>query len=436
MKVCLVLWKSVSSVCNSVPFFHSFLRFAMRLVSLVLTVVIAVLLCISASLPLRAIPQYSLMTGNRCLTCHVNSQGSGIRTELGWYASKDAGMIQLKDIPILAGLETETNTYFDNSLIIGMDWRGQLARSWTFAEARRRFFPMQLAFYGAYTPTKWLTVEGTFDVASLWGSVRAMYPGQSSWMASVLIQPDYVLPLLRVGHFQPTVGIRYDDHTMLARQVAGAFPQPLLAPYYADWGAEIHYDGLQWLSLTVGAFLPRNLSAVRVENAQAEFVSIVPGVTSETSFSGLIASPTFNARAMTWIRTEDHILNGYVGVSALRNGTFTLANAFAGIGIPDRASLHAEYAVTSITNGQQTRNISSELMVRVVSWLYPYVRYERGVTEPVSPFFEGQTLYTNQAVVGVQWFPIPQFELRPEFRFVDTEAYTSTRWALQVHLFY
>jgi hypothetical protein len=414
----------------------------MRFVShLVIVIAIAIatviaLLCITSSVPVFALPQYSLMTGNRCLTCHVNSQGSGIRTELGWYASKDAAMIQLKDIPILAGLESESNAYFDSQLIIGMDWRGQLARSWTFAEARRRFFPMQLAFYGAYIPTTWLTVEGTFDVASLWSSVRTMFPGQSSWMVSVLIQPDYVLPLLRIGHFQPTVGIRYDDHTMLARQSAGAFPRPFLAPFYADWGAEIHYDGLQWLSLTVGAFLPHNLSAVTVENAQGESVSIVPGVTPNTPLSGLIASPTFNARAMTWIRDEDHVVNAYVGVSALRNGSFMLANAFAGVGLTDRASLHAEYAVTSITNGQQTRNISSELMVRVASWLYPYIRYERGFTEPVSPFFEGRTLYTNQAVVGMQWFPFPQFELRPEFRFVDTEEYTSTRWALQVHLFY
>ncbi|MCS6809418.1 MAG: hypothetical protein RML40_11545, partial [Bacteroidota bacterium] len=104
----------------------------------------------STALPVWALPQFSLMTGNRCLTCHINAQGGGIRSELGWYALKDAGMLQPSTIPLLKelyALEGESNAYLDGQLTLGMDVRGQMTRSPATATAQRRFFPMQLAIY-------------------------------------------------------------------------------------------------------------------------------------------------------------------------------------------------------------------------------------------------------------------------------------------------
>jgi hypothetical protein len=399
---------------------------------------LVLMLFLGITAPLHAIPQFSLLTGNRCLTCHITTQGGGIRGELGWYASRDVGMLKPKDIPILRelyALDGESNSFFDNTLTIGMDARGILTRSPRSADALRRFIPMQLSLHAAYQPVQWLTVEGTFNFAAL--SYR--YAGQPTWAASVIIQPDYVLPQLRVGHFQPSIGMRYDDHTMLIRQVAGAsFPNgsPLIAPYYADWGAELSYDGLKWLSLTAGAFLPKNLSQLLTIDANGDFVPLLSKITSpDPSLAELAASPTLLGRMVLWLRTEDHALNSHLGASVMNNGTFTMINAFGGLGLTDAVSLMGEYALSGIKDARQTRNYSLELTYRPFSWLYPFVRYEYGTTRQAITGGVGE-YYTRQAVAGVQWFVLPYLELRPEFRYIETEAFTSTRWAVQIHLFY
>lgn len=398
---------------------------------------IVALWILSASSAL-ALPQFSLMTGNRCLTCHVNAQGGGLRGELGWYAAKDASMLNTKDIPLLRdlyALDGESNSYVNGQLTFGMDLRGQLTRSPNFDQAPRRFFPMQLALYAALKldAVPWLTLEGGFDFASLWTERRTPYPGQSSFTASVLIQPGLTLPLLRVGKFQPTIGVRYDDHTMLIRQVAGAFSRPLIPPFYGDWGAEVQYDGLQWLSLAAGAFLPQNLSAINTGYSNGDFGSIIKGVTPISSLDTLLRSPTLTGRVKFWLRTEDHVVNSYLGSSVLTNGDFGMLSFFAGVGITDRISLMGEYVLSGVRNGFSGRNWSAELTYRPFAWLYPYVRYEQGRTQVLDG---GNDTYANNLTLGVQWFPLPYIELRPEWRFYDNDRITSTRWNLQVHLFY
>jgi hypothetical protein len=402
----------------------------------------AIIFCFGLSAAtVQALPQFSLMTGNRCLTCHVNAQGGGIRSELGWYAAKDASMINPKDVPLLRelyALDGESNAYIDGQLTIGMDLRGQMTRSPRSDLAERRFFPMQLALYGALNVigAEWLTLEGGFDAASLWQSARGTYPGQSGWSASALIQPGLTLPLLRVGHFQPTLGVRYDDHTMLIRQISGAFGRPLLPPMYADWGAELQYDGLQWLSLAAGAFLPRNLSAIRSATTSGEFSSILGALSPESSFGELLADPVLTGRIKLWLRTEDHALNSYVGGSTLYHSGFQLWNAFAGVGLTDRLSLMGEYMTAAMRGGFTTQSWSLELTYRPFAWLYPYVRYEQGQTQNPASGGGFSAAYANNLTIGAQWFPLPYIELRPEWRLYDTERYASTRWNLQVHVFY
>ena len=54
------------------------------------------------------------------------------------------------------------------------------------------------------------------------------------------IQPSFKLPRLRIGYFQPSIGVRYDDHTAVVRQIAeGSGPRSLIAPNYAEVGAEL-----------------------------------------------------------------------------------------------------------------------------------------------------------------------------------------------------
>ena len=44
-----------------------------------------------------ALPQFSLISGNRCSSCHINQQGGGGRNDLGWYSYRDIGAIEPKE---------------------------------------------------------------------------------------------------------------------------------------------------------------------------------------------------------------------------------------------------------------------------------------------------------------------------------------------------
>lgn len=389
--------------------------------------VLFVIVGASSLLPTWATPQFSLLTGNRCQNCHVNQQGSGIRNDLGWYSNNDVGLLK----PAWLGLEGfyeaigESNTLLDDKLTIGMDFRMQTAKSHKSPDAERKLFPMQAAAHASYAATEWLTAEGMYSFG------KKRYNGQAVWSASLLLQPDFSYPQLRIGYFQPSIGMRYDDHTMLVRQVAGNEYLPLIAPNYADAGAEINYEGIKWITVGAGVFRADNLSENLVQNKDGNLVPLV----SKDDI-------TFNGRVVFWPRLFDHAINTYIGSSYLANNDFSFATAFAGIGWTDNLALFAEYAHSDKTGSRKTDNISVELTYQLISPILLYVRAEHGKTQQsLSTLSLDNTM--TQWVVGSQIFLLPYIELRPEFRLVDTEQtprlsdqYRSQRFAMQLHVFY
>ncbi len=383
----------------------------------VVFVVIAFAALIAGSSTALALPQFSLLTGNRCINCHIAPQGGGLRNDLGWYSMRDVGLIDPADLGMPG--PGESNTLFDGLLRTGLDFRMQRARSHKSPDAEGKIFPMQAALYGALVPTEWATVYAAYNFGA-----KKRYNGQQSWSTSLLLQPDYSYPILQAGFFQPSIGVRYDDHTMLVRQVAGAAGVPLIAPYFAELGAEITYNSLKWLSVTAGAFNARSLA----ENLVTGLDSLPHALVDEDNLS-MLGRVVFSPRAL------DNELNMYAGVSLLLNDDFSLTNIFAGVGFTDDVSLMAEYAHSDKQDLRTTDNFSIDLTWQALDALLLYVRGERGVTS-LTYLAEPVEEYTNQVVLGTQIFVLPSVELRPEYRWVDTEAFTSTRYAVQLHLFY
>ncbi len=368
-----------------------------------------------------------------------------MRNELGWYMAKDMALLSAHTLGLQFIEKAETNSLADGALTLGFDARVQMTRSPRISTAETRFIPMQTSVYAAWALAPWLTLEGMADIGSLArlaAGAGLPFIGQQAWMASALIQPGLTLPQLRIGHFQPSIGLRYDDHTMLVRQVAGANTIPIIAPNFAEYGAELNYDGVQWLSLTAGVFLPRSLAQTRTVNRFGEstplFGDTLAMAAAASNLGELVKTPSYLLRAYVLPRTEDHTMTGILGASFFVNQSFSMANIFAGIGLSDRVSLQGEYAISGVREGRQTRNYSVMLTYQAFPWLLPFARFEQGRTQVSDPNTASGVaeLYSTQAVVGVQLFPIPFVELRPEFRFYDTETFTATRWNLQLHLFY
>jgi hypothetical protein len=377
-----------------------------------------------------AIPQFSALTGNRCSNCHVNPGGGGTRNELGWYSWYDVSVIpRTSDALDWLYRSDESNQYFGDKVIFGMDLRVQNTRG--FAEgAERKTFPMQAALYAAYTPVKAVTLEGSFNLAALRQrpntDTRVVYPGQRMGSYSALVRVSDSLPMIRTGLIRPSIGMRYDDHTMAPYSYAnaGGGRDTYLAPDWAEYGAEVTYETLRWLTLQAGVFGSSALAQMRL-----------PGTSGSAPRAAIDGNaPTVSARAVVWPRFVNDLVNTWVGGSYLVNGDFSIASGFVGVGLSDHVSVMADYTAVRKTNVISSGNVMAELMWQIYSPLFVYGRYEHYRTE----FGAGtSTVETNAAVLGSQIFLLPYVELRPEYRIWDTALDgTSNRWNIQLHIFY
>lgn len=371
-------------------------------------------------LPGWAIPQFSLLTGNHCGACHVIPAGGALRSELGWYSLHDVGLLQWSHL----GLEQvqrwlqQGNSFWDGRLLVGFDFRLQGFQSHNPAyNPRWRLFPMQGALHVGFQPVKALSAEATLNAG------RPVFPGQQRWSASLHFHPHRRLPSLRLGFMQPAVGLHYDDHTLLVRRLPGArFDSPqqtyLLAPNVALWGASAMWLPLPEISLTAALFRAGDLSQVRLPDSTGTRPLAEP---SELLWNGHL-----------WLFPRSKHLSFWLGSSWLGNRTVQLWNSFAGIGWIDHAALWGEHSLLH-TPGFQRWTLTAELDLWLWDALLPYVRLEHGrVTQPA---IEPQP-YTTQFVAGAQLFVLPFVEVRPEYRWADTEGYRSGRFAVQLHLFY
>jgi hypothetical protein len=412
---------------------------------------VAVSLLAAEAGTLYAIPRFSLLTGTRCSACHFNPQGGEIRTELGWSAMNKTGAFSLfgskgkestggaaggeDDFSSLAesgpavtdslgGEESEniqeTNGYLNGLLTVGLDVRLQLAKlgrpTAEVPDVPRRFIPMQISPYIGVSPMEMLSLYGNFNMAGyIYRKMRkgnSTYPGQADWDGALLFQPAITAPSLKVGVIQPSIGIRHDDHTMFIRRDAAGSGSPLIPPYYNELGAELTYEGMNWLTVNAGVYQAKMLNEV-----------------DPTIDAG---KPSYLGRVMLWPQLLDAGMNGQVGASYFANGDFRMVNVFAGIGLADRATIYGEGLFSRNATGKEVQNLSVLGSYQLAGWMSLDWRYEHGLTERVGigPSF------ANAFVLGVEFFPIPFLEVRPEYRYLETDDYELGQYTIQVHAFY
>lgn len=356
---------------------------------------------------LQALPRFSLLTGTRCSACHFNPQGSGIRNELGWSSMNQVGAISPSSLGLDSLYAAETNTLFDGLVTLGLDARLQMAKLGHTATTPRKIIPMQLAPSLAITPSEELAIYGTYNA----GPTR--YVGQTSYEFAVQYQPGITLPGIRAGYIQPSIGIRHDDHTMYMRRDAARLGTPIIPPNYNDWGAEITYEGQHWLTVNAGAFSARNLAGK-----------------PELSLDS--AKPLYLARIILWPQLLDDGLNGMAGASFFGNDDFSMMNAFAGVGLSDKATIYGEGMYTRTADNWIYRNMMVHGSYQLAQWLALDWRYEWGLTEHVST----GPLYAHSFVIGTQFFLLPYLELRPEYRYFENDQYGMGQYTVQLHAFY
>jgi hypothetical protein len=376
-----------------------------------------------------ATPRLALLSGTRCSACHVNPQGSGLRTDLGFSSMNEVGLFKWSspaegEEELMAA--APTNLMANGLIMPGVDIRVQQVKLST--TGKPALIPMQLSPYLAVLPTKELTLYGNYNIASALYRMRkgnSTYPGQTDWEAAVQYQPSIDLPSIRVGMIQPSIGIRHDDHTVFVRREAALNGINLIPPYYHDIGAEIIYEGMKWLTVNAGLYNAYNLSQTDL--------SIGP---IDKNFD--FAKPSFLGRVKLWPQLLDEGINGQLGASIFTNGEMRMVNVFAGFGLADKATFLIEGVHARNAADRIVRNFSVMGSYQLRSWLSAHWRYEWGQTE----LYPGVDLsHANAFILGAEFFPFPMVEIRPEYRYFERNPFSEARehsgqYTVQLHLFY
>lgn len=389
----------------------------MRTKLLILFVVLAALAAISYSTD--ATPGFSLWTGNRCSECHATYQGGGMRNGFGWQFGKDASLFQPQDVGLKSvydALDAGGYYFFDSLLSVGADFRYQTVRSHKTEAAERRYFPMQASLYLASDPAEWIHFGGQYNAGP------KIFNGQQMWSAYTIIKPAENLPMIRAGYFQPSMGIRDCDMTMLDRRIpASDGSEVMIAPDFAEYGVELAYEGFDWLTANLGVFDSKSLSELSIFGGQIPLI--------------LKGNPSFNARLVfypAWF--FDIAPDSYIGSSFFINGEFIYSSAFAGLAINEDFSLNFQY---NGYNSPYTRNSVS--YIGGINYNLLGIMFGlRGEIGETRYFLNSNvvSLETKQASLYARIFLLPHIQFIPEYRFQETEEFRSTRWIAQFHFYY
>lgn len=395
-------------------------------------------------------PQYSVMRsmGTKCTSCHVNPNYGGQRNFAGWLSSTSIGIVDPSSIG-LGGVwdaMANTNSVWEDRIMFGADIRFQNAKWATTAglnqgrddqwqllgkpEFERKFMTMQLMPYVRVQATEWLSFDASYNVAyDIHSDMR--YASQQPYYASARISINEKLPSLRIGYFSPSIGVDYDDHTLLVRQVAGSGrSQPLITADYAELGAELNYDGIEWLNASFGVFESKNADPTLIHTNSLSTVSNI----------------SFHPSLPMGINTFFGVSNYFNGKLKNDDGMYfdrdylNITSFYFNIGLSDRLALMTEYITSNkvlspVDPIREVNNYLIELNYQLIEPLNVFARYESGTTTLNDT---GKEYEAKQYVFGAHIFPLPFIDILPEYRIYDRGDISgySSQWAIQLHIFY
>jgi hypothetical protein len=402
----------------------------------------------------EATPRMSLTAGTPCTACHHSPNGAGARTDIGWGSMNHVGALTYAQLGLQKFHNVDSNTWLDGAVSVSLDARLQTARlgspalqdqadgSTTTTYPDYTTFPMQFQPSIAVMPMEGLTLLGSYLAgpgARDGDFCDPAFPGMPCYQAFAKYELGGRLPTVRVGMFQPSIGIQHDDHTLLIRGDAKRRRTPIIPPFYSELGAEIIAQPIQWLRAEVGGFASKGLDdALNTgsETADLSAVAYSARVTVLPHFEFGGAAPSeadefaddFDDEAPP---AEPFVLNTWLGASIYGSGDFRMVNGFLGLGHRSGVAFLAEVAHTTRTIDYETLNGFVGLSYSLFNWLTFNARAERAQTT------EGaDEALTTAYVGGLEFFPLPYVEIRPEYRLTETADYRFGQATVQVHLFY
>ncbi len=427
------------------------------------------ILLLMAAFPSLAIgvPRMSMTAGTPCATCHVNPSGAGMRTEVGFDTGRELSLVSVHDLihgpralekSLGHEFEGSKNHFFDHAVSTGIDLRFQWAHlgepkavydsqgQRTVTEPDITMFPMQIQPYLKVALSKSLSVYGSYSMGPNTHKGEAcdtVFEGQSCFDAAVQYESSQGLTV-RTGMIQPTIGMRWDDHTILTRGDAAQRRIPMIPPNYAEWGGEVSYQPISSIRGEIGIFESSNLSAALNAGQGGATVNSVSYLGRISYLPHFQIGGNQHSDDDDWDSDEDEDededevpysppINGHVWLSSsvYGSGSFHLLSGVVGLGLSNGLAVYSEISHSIQGDDYTTLNGMFGSSWAIADSTVPSVRIERAQTKNGS-----QTTVVEAFVASLEFFPVSFVEIRPEYRIVRTEAFLFGQPTVQLHLYY
>lgn len=176
---------------------------------------LTLILSAAVTVPAAALPLYASREGAKCVSCHFDPNGGGIRNDFGFSYGKNRHSMDPED----RWADVTVNPQLNDWIRLGLDTRMTYIASHTQGDestlSTSTFFPMQANLRVAVTP---------LDHVSIVGSHGLYLETSTSFPAPYLAREWYGLfhglphnGFVQVGKFRIPFGLRQEDHTSFVR---------------------------------------------------------------------------------------------------------------------------------------------------------------------------------------------------------------------------
>ncbi len=366
-------------------------------------------------IPARACsyPKFAAYTGEKCVSCHVNPTGGGLRNTFGVRYSRDQLFMKfLKK----ANDATELSTQISKGLFIGADMRMIFINNQVdegFPDFNT-FFQMQGDLYVHAKMNKYLSlvIAPGLYIPNTFGSSPLPTKYEIYGMVSNLPAGLY----FKAGRFIPNFGIKIPEHRSFNRQL-----NDLYTPYASDAGIEVGIAP-SFFTLTAGFSNGSSPDKNGTRNNSYDFDNQKQFVTS-ADFRWAGSKNKFTAGLGGSFLTNPFKYDPQKNINALRQ----IAAGFFSIGIFERVALLGEFDYNrldirdSISTRSDFQTLFAELDVKITKGLEAKFQFEN--YDPQLGVKNGPQERRRYSF-GFGLYPLTGLEIEAVYRVVDEPGKT------------
>ncbi|MCI0450471.1 MAG: hypothetical protein L0Y79_11945 [Chlorobi bacterium] len=353
-------------------------------------------------------PKFAAYTGEKCITCHVNPTGGGMRNLFGVKYSKDNLFFKFLE---KANKTTDINPQITKGISVGGDMRLLFVDNQidTGIPNFNSFFQMQGDLYVNAQVNKYINL-----VIAPGLYIPSNFPGQSPLptkyeiygMVSNLPAGLY----FKAGRFIPNFGIKVPEHRAYNRQFNDFY-----TPYASDAGIEAGISP-SYFTLSVGFSNGSSVNRSGQRNNSFDFDSHKQ-LTVSGDFRWASKKSKYTAGIGGSFLTNPYKYDPINNINALRQ----MAAGFISIGLFERVAILGELAYNrldlrdSLATRSDFRTIFGELNARITKGIELKFQYENYDPELGT---EKSTRERQRYSFGAVLFPLTGLEIESIFRLV------------------